>query len=190
MTFNSILKFRWVNLAGALTFSVYGFLINALPVGFLNAFIALVDLYYLYKIYSRKEIFEVLEIQSDNNYLHRFLDFHNKDIQTFFPGFDFKSRKYTHSYFILRNMAVAGIFLAKEENKNLHVYLDYVLGEYRDFKNGKFVYLHLSKPLRETGIQKVITESFSPKHAQYLLKTGFSLTNQGTYELNIAETNL
>ena len=47
MTMSSILKFRWINLFGALTFSTYGFLIGAWPVGFLNAFIALVDIYYL-----------------------------------------------------------------------------------------------------------------------------------------------
>ena len=50
MTMNSIVKFRWINLCGAITFSTYGFLIGALPVGFLNGFIVSVDIYYLFKI--------------------------------------------------------------------------------------------------------------------------------------------
>ena len=90
MTMSSILKFRWINLAGALTFSTYGFLIGALPVGFLNAFIALVDIYYLYSIYSKKEIFEILEVRAENRYLIRFLEFHEKDIEKYFPGFTYK----------------------------------------------------------------------------------------------------
>ncbi|HPG32490.1 MAG TPA: hypothetical protein PLM34_01460, partial [Lentimicrobium sp.] len=65
MTMNSILKFRWINLAGAVTFSMYGFLIGAWPVGFLNGFIAVVDIYYLYQIYSKKEVFEILEVRAD-----------------------------------------------------------------------------------------------------------------------------
>ena len=47
MTMNSILKFRWINLAGALTFSLYVFLIEAMPDGVLNAFISFLNIYYL-----------------------------------------------------------------------------------------------------------------------------------------------
>ena len=47
---NSIIKLRWINLLGATMFSVYGFIINAYPVGVLNLFIALDDIYYLIKI--------------------------------------------------------------------------------------------------------------------------------------------
>ena len=106
MMMSSILKFRWINLAGALTFSTYGFLIGALPVGFLNAFIALVDIYYLYTIYSKKEVFEILEVRADNRYLLRFLQFHEKDIQHFFPGFAYQSELNTVSFFVQRNMAI------------------------------------------------------------------------------------
>lgn len=80
MTMNSIVKFRWINLAGAITFSTYGFLIGALPVGFLNGFIVCVDIYYLTVIYTKKEIFEILEVRAENKYLIRFLEFHNKEI--------------------------------------------------------------------------------------------------------------
>ena len=76
MTMNSIVKFRWINLVGALTFSIYGFLISAYPVGILNGFIVAVDIYYLYRIYSKAESFDTLEIRGDNKYLLKFLKFH------------------------------------------------------------------------------------------------------------------
>jgi len=183
MTMNSILKFRWINLAGAVTFSTYGFLIGAMPVGFLNGFIAFVDIYYLYTIYSKKELFEILEVRAENRYLIRFLQFHDKDIQRFFPGFAYKPEMNTISFFILRDMAVAGIFLAhREKNHCLSVGLDYVIPEYRDFKNGKFIYLRLRNKFIDEGFTKVITEGNSIKYIEYLKKLGFTRNEAGQYE--------
>ena len=39
LSFSSIVKFRWTNLAGAASFATYGFLIGAIPVGILNSII-------------------------------------------------------------------------------------------------------------------------------------------------------
>lgn len=188
MTMSSILKFRWINLAGALTFSLYGFLIGALPVGFLNAFIALVDIYYLNAIYSKKEVFETLEVRPDNKYLIRFLQFHDKDIQRFFPGFTYKPEMNTITFFILRDMAVAGVFLAhREKDHCLSVGLDYVIPEYRDFKNGKFIYLRLRNKFIGDGFTKVIAEGNSIKYVEYLKKLGFTQIEGGRYQKVLAE---
>ncbi len=186
MTMSSILKFRWINLAGAITFSTYGFLIGAMPVGFLNAFIAMVDIYYLYSIYSKKEVFEILEVRAENKYLVRFLQFHDKDIQHFFPGFAYQPEMNTMSFFVLRNMAVAGVFLAhRQEDNSLSVGLDYVIAEYRDFKNGKFIYLHLRKRLIADGFTKVIADCKSDKYAKYLSKLGFEKNADGKFEKSL-----
>lgn len=186
MTMSSILKFRLINLVGAITFSTYGFLIGAWPVGFLNAFIALVDIYYLYTIYSKKEVFEILEIRADNRYLLRFLQFHEKDIQHFFPGFEYKPELNTISFFVLRNMAVAGVFLAqRKEDHCLSVGLDFVIPEYRDFKNGKYIYLRLRNRFINEGYTKVIAEGKSEKYSKYLQKLGFEKTVEGNYEKSL-----
>lgn len=183
MTMNSIVKFRWINLFGAMTFSIYGFIIGALPVGFLNTFIVTVDIYYLFTIYSKKEIFETLEIRPENRYLIRFLEYHNSDIQKHFPGFSYKPEMNTVSFFILRNMSVAGIFLAHRENENiLKVGLDYVIPEYRDFKNGKYIYLRLKKRFIESGFKKVIVTNSNKEYSKYLKKLGFIETRNGLFE--------
>ncbi len=190
MMMSSILKFRWINLAGALSFSTYGFLIGALPVGFLNAFIALVDIYYLYTIYSKKEVFEILEVRADNRYLLRFLQFHEKDIQHFFPGFTYQPELNTVSFFVLRNMAVAGVFLAhRKEDHCLSVGLDFVLPEYRDFKNGKYIYLHLRNRFINDGFTKVIAEGRSEKYSTYLSKLGFEKNPEGLYEKSLVSAH-
>lgn len=182
MTMNSFVKFRWINLVGATTFSTYGFLIGAYPVFLLNGFIVCVDLYYLFKIYSKKETFETLEVRADNRYLLRFLEFHNKEIQKFFPGFAYKPEMNTISFFILRNMSVAGLFLAhREEGNVLKVGLDYVIPEYRDFKNGRYIYLRLRKKFIQDGFDIVKSSANSEKYCKYLKKLGFTQDEEGMF---------
>lgn len=189
LAISSIVKFRWVNLIGASTFSTYGFLIGALPVGFLNGFIAIIDIYFLYTIYNKKEVFETLEVRADNKYLLRFLDFHKKDIQKFFPGFTYKPEMNTISFFVLRNTAVAGLFLAHREDGNiLKVGLDYVIPEYRDFKSGRYIYLRLRRKFIDDGFDKVISPGQSPEYAKYLKKIGFTEISDGQFERILDKT--
>lgn len=182
LAMNSIVKFRWINLIGAITFSTYGFLIGALPVGFLNGLIALIDVYYLIIIYNKKETFETMEIRADNKYLLRFLEFHNTEIQKFFPDFTYKPEMNTISFFILRNTAVAGLFLAhREDNNILKVGLDYVIPEYRDFKNGKYIYLRLRRKFIDDGFDTIMATGKSVKYSKYLKKLGFTKNQDGMF---------
>jgi len=183
MTLNSIVKFRWINLIGAFSFATYGFLIGAFPVMVLNSFIVVVDLYYLYRIYNKKELFDILEISGDNKYLIKFLDFHKEEINDYFPGFSFKAELNTLSFFILRNTAVAGIFLARRENNNtLYVSLDFVVPEYRDYKNGKYIYHRLKERFIKAGYHKIYSSPKSKAYTKYLLKMGFIKNSNGNYE--------
>ncbi len=175
MTLNSIVKFRWINLLGASLFATYGFLYHAFPVMLLNSIIVMVDVYYLIRIYTKPNLFDILEISEDSKYLLKFLDFHNKEIQTFFPGFEYKPEMNTISFFVLRNMAVAGVFLAHRKNDNiLEVGLDYVVPEYRDYKNGKFLYYSLKDNFIRAGFKYIEAKSSAPKHIKYLKKLGFN----------------
>ena len=174
MTFSSIVKFRWVNLVGASSFALYGFLIGAFPVMLLNSIIVLVDIYYLLKIYTKPNLFDILEISDNSKYLLKFLDFHKEEIQKFFPGFEYKPEMNTVSFFVLRNTAVAGIFLAhRKEDNILEVGLDYVVPEYRDYKNGKYVYNYLKDYFLNEGFKRIESVSISRNHIKYLNKLGF-----------------
>lgn len=182
MTMNSIVKFRWINLVGASAFATYGLLIGAFPVVVLNGFIVSVDIYYLLKIYTKRHLFDTLEIRGDNKYLLKFLTYHNDEIQKFFPGFVYKPEMNTVSFFVLRNMAVAGIFLAHRENDNvLKVGLDYVIPEYRDYKNGKYVYHHLKENFIKEGFKEVVSDGGTTKHIKYLIRFGFRENKEGLF---------
>jgi hypothetical protein len=182
MTVSSILKFRIINLIGALTFAIYGFLIGAIPVGILNTFIAGVDIYFILKIFNKEDYFQVLVIRPDNKYLLAFLDFYKKDIQTFFPGFKYKPEINTVSFFILRDMQVAGIFLAhKEGDGTLKIGLDFVTPEYRDFKSGKHVFIKLRNYFLLKGYKEIKTYSNNKIHTKYLKRMGFQNTEGNTF---------
>jgi len=186
MTLNSIVKFRWVNFIGAAIFSTYGILINAFPVALLNGFIVLTDLFYLYRIYNKKELFTTLEVRGSNKYLLSFLEFYDKDIQKFFPGFTYKADLNTVSFFVLRNMNVAGIFLAyKIDKTTLKVGLDFVIPQYRDYKNANFLYKKLRNRFIDDGTDKIIVFPQSANHIKYLKRIGFERKEDGNYVKNL-----
>lgn len=175
MLMSSLVKLRIINCFGSTTFAIYGFMIGALPVGILNAFIAGINLVYLYKAFTRKEYFNVLEIKRENKYLLAFLEFYKKEINKFFPGFNYVQGMNTITFFILRNMAVAGIFLAREvAPKTLYIGLDFVIPEYRDFKLGNYIYRNNAHFFREKGYSKLCTKSYNAKHQKYLKRMGFN----------------
>lgn len=186
MTMSSIVKFRWINLVGALGFALYGLFIQAIPVTFLNGFIVAVDVYYLVKMYQKQEVFQILEVRNDNKYLQEFILFHQKEIHTFFPHFDYKPEMNTISFFVLRNMNVAGVFLAHREDGNiLHVGLDYVIPEYRDFKNGKYIYQHLKSRFVVEGFKMAMAPAANPKYIGYLKKLGFKENEAGNFTMDL-----
>lgn len=186
MTMNSIVKFRWINLVGAATFSIYGYFIHVIPVCVLNGMIALIDIYYLINIYSKKEVFETLEITPGSEYLQKFIDFHHDEIQKICPGFVYNPDMNTISFYILRNMAVAGIFLAhREKDDVLVVGLDYVIPEYRDFKNGRYVYYSLKKKFIDAGYKTIKADRNYLRNDKYFKKLGFKKDLNGQYSMKL-----
>ncbi|PIW70030.1 MAG: hypothetical protein COW08_04010 [Ignavibacteriales bacterium CG12_big_fil_rev_8_21_14_0_65_30_8] len=171
----NIFKLRKVNLIGATTFAVYGFLVNAYPVLFLNSFIALVDIYYLAQMYKIKDAFSLIPVLNPNHsYLNKFLDYYSNDIQKFSPEFDRSKTTDGNCYFILRNLFPVGIFIYKvNKEAEAEILLDYAIPDYRDLKNAEYLYYAASEFLKEKGIKSLITKSSVDKHIKYLKKVGF-----------------
>ena len=110
---SQIVKLRLVNLIGALTFSVYGFLIDSMPVALMNAFIVGINIYYLVGMLKLKSFFKVLKVPSDDEYLKYFLDFYINDIRLFQPNAPAELPKKSFNLMILRDMIPAGLFSAR-----------------------------------------------------------------------------
>lgn len=183
LTMSSIVKLRWYNLVGAAIFSFYGFAIGSLPVGLLNLFIVMANIYYLSKIYTRKEMFKLITTNLNDSYVKYYLDFNKTEISYFFPGFEVKipDKKKGESELItmllLRDSLVAGVFIGLKTDCELHVLVDYVSAPYRDMKAGNFIYKKNIHLFKDKGIERIICETKHPLHKQYLRKMGFKNTN-------------
>ena len=179
LTMSSIKKLRWYNLMGAAIFSFYGFAIQAYPVGVLNLFIVLANIYYLRGMYSASESFKVLKVEANDPYLEYFVDFHKAQIQNFFPRFDKslllqnEGEQKAFTLFLLRNAVVAGVFFGIKNNHILYLHLDFVSAPYRDLKPADFIYKQNAQLFKEAGIRQIICNTENEEHRKYLLKMGF-----------------
>lgn len=194
LTMSSIIKLRWYNLAGSAVFSFYGFAIGSLPVGLLNLFIVFINIYYLFSIYLRKDAFKIISIKQDNPYLKYFLDFYHPEIIKFFPDFNsckntiLEKRENPLSLLVLRNAAVAGIFLGQIRNDEMLVDLDFVIPEYRDMKPGHFLFGKNAGYFKNKGINRIVSPAKNKKHMDYLRHMGFVKDKNETPETNFIKT--
>ena len=177
LTMSSIKKLRWYNLLGATVFTVYGFAIGAMPVGFLNLFIVLADIYYLFKMHSNKESFKVIEVGTKDPYLEYFIDFFKTEIVAFFPMFNKNefdlNAENCFALLILRNETVAGVVLGVKLENKLKIELDFVTVAYRDLKPGDYIYKTNIQFLKNRGIEVIECSTNNKSHQNYLLRMGF-----------------
>lgn len=174
LVMSSSKKFRWINLLGGILFTVYGFLKDAIPVGVMNGCISLVNIYYLYKMYHSKDYFKTLDIDKKSQYLKHFLKFYKEDIDKFFPNSEIDVDNADVSFYILRNVVPAGIFVGnKYDEKTLRVDFDYVVPTFRDFKMGQYIYKDKKNLFIDKGYESLITYTNNEKHEAYLKKMGF-----------------
>ena len=177
---SSIIKLRWYNLAGSILFAIYGYMIHAIPVALINSIIVFINIYYLYKIYTEKEYFKLIEINEESNYIKSFFDFYKKDIEKYFPDFKFSITETTIRLYILRNMVPAGVFIASAHDQDsLLIDLDFVMPEYRDFKIGKFLLEDNERYFRDKGYKKLFCYASNNEQNVYLKKMGFIEAEQG-----------
>lgn len=172
LTMQSLVKLRWINLVGALLFSIYGLMIGALPVAALNGFIVIANLYYLLGIYTSKDQFQLLEVKVDDPMVGYWLEHNAKDISLLYP----KEQEFTEPgsdcLLLMRNQMAIGLFTGSQQGEAYRVSLDYVFPAYRDFKTGEFLY-HASGYFKGRGIQRILAAGQSAEHRKYLSRMGF-----------------
>ena len=177
---SSVLKLRLINLAGGIAFFIYGVLIGAYPIVAVNTVTIVVNLYFLYRIFSIKEYFKLLEVDSHSAYLQYFLTFHKAEIEKFIPDYRFAPSDRQLIIFILRDMVPAGLFIGqRNEQGEFRIFLDFVIPAYRDFKVGNYLY-HQIEFFQQHNIHKLISTPQNSVHAKYLTRMGFEQEpNQG-----------
>jgi GNAT superfamily N-acetyltransferase len=171
---SSILRLRIINLFGALTFTVYGLLIQAYPVAAVNLFIVFINLYYLRRMLRTREFFRLLEVEPDSEYLRHFLAFYRDEIGSTAPHFQYAPGASTLTLFVLRDTVPAGLLVGDVEGDTLRVRLDFVPPRYRDFKIGRFLFEEQVGFFRSRGIREIASAGGSREHVEYLRRMGFT----------------
>ena len=174
----SVKRLRLINLAGALLFAIYGYLISAYPVMIMNAGIVVVNVYYLKQIFSAEDYFKTLNVEKEDDYVRALINFYKDNIQKFMPVDASVLEESEFRILILRNMDPAGLFIAKPyDDTTLEITLDYALPQFQDFKTGAFIYEKEREHFKDAGYDKMIAFAKSDKHEKYLNRMGFKPTN-------------
>ncbi|NHB84656.1 YgjV family protein [Tessaracoccus sp. HDW20] len=172
-----VIRFRWMNLAGSAIAAAYNGIIGVWPFMAMNAIIAVIDIYWLVRLYRAKHnegAFEVVEVSPSDAYLRRVLDVHANDVATFYPTFladaDPSGRS---AWLVVRGDETVGVVVVRAgEPGEARVELDWVTPRYRDFTPGEFVHRR-SGIFADKGFQRVIVEGVPDSEAGYLTRVGF-----------------
>ncbi|MCR4940064.1 MAG: YgjV family protein [Treponemataceae bacterium] len=165
----TVKKLRIINSIGSIVTIIYGFLIQAYPTVFMNACLLIINLYYLVKMFRYKEEFHIVEAKIDDGSVKFFLNKNKDDISVFFPEFSDAAKDINYTRIIYCQNKTAGLCVGKLDGKNLAIYLDYTIKEYRDYSVGKYLFAALPKE----GISTIELKQKTKHHYQYLIKMGF-----------------
>ncbi len=174
----NVLRLRILNLGACILWLIYGILINANAVIATNAVLSVVNIYFIVKLLTMKELFNLVEIRKDSAYLQQFLNYYMPEILKFYPEYVYDETENIYAFIAFRNVTAAGLFLVevREENQ-LYLKLEFTIPGYRDFRISRYVYADHSNVLRsalENGFSRIYSEiPASPNQMAYLISMGY-----------------
>lgn len=187
---SSIKRLRIINLVGASGFAFYGLCIHAYPVAVLNSIIVCVNIYHLRRLLLAKQVYHLLEVRPESDFLAHFLKFYSAEIQRVLPGFAFSPRAGQLAIFILRDCTPVGVLLAESATpEKLSVQLDFVIPRYRNLHIGKFLFIEQADVFRKRGIKEIVIKPRTKEFGAYLWEIGFEpLCSKGeTFRIWVAK---
>ena len=183
---SNIVRLRVINMTGAVLFVIYGLLIDSNPVAAMNAFIVLVNIYYLVQSWTSNEYFKLLRMSPENEFLTYFLDFYQDEIAENQPSFAFDLEEDDLCIFTLRNTVPAGLLIGTiTPEGTLEVKLDYATPSYRDYKIGRFLFEQSRSFFTNMGINTIKDNGDSKEHRAYLKQMEFTANQEDQYILEL-----
>lgn len=183
LAMTSVVKLRFLSLAGSIAYVAYGLFLPAFPVVLANAIIAGLNVWYLAREFSSNKKLGAVPIAVDAPFLADFLGAREDDLRKFQPGFDLAGKD--AAWLLTRDGLPAGALIGRREGGDLRIDLDYVTPPYRDSQLGRWLYGPGSKVLRREGIRRLLTDPGTAEHRRYLDSMGFKETD-GVMTLELA----
>jgi hypothetical protein len=156
-----VLRFRILNLVACLILVVFNWLLGIWPMVAMNVVLSGINLWFIRKLLADQHdenVFEVLEVGPNDEYLRHVLRVHHADILEFQPDLVWDGAEEDRSaYLVQRGDETVGVVLIRDAgNGDAQIELDYVTPRFRDFSPGEFVWRR-SGLLREDGFKRVVT---------------------------------
>ena len=170
----NLYRLRQINLVGALIFAFYGYLIRAWPVVAMNVMIAAIDIWHLLQMMRYSAFFDLAPAASmGTEYLQRFFLFHERELMKYAPGLTFEELLEARTCVLFRNMLPVGLFSYRQAGPDADIVVDFMIGEYRDYKAGRYLYRTKRMFFKEQGIKRFHAVARHPLQPKYFLRNGF-----------------
>lgn len=169
------IRFRWLNSFGCAAFIAYGITLNAFPIILTNSLLLCINSYYLFKIYTRHENFDLIEFNAEDLIVRKFLSFYQNDIRSYFPDYSIDESGDQLRFIVLRDLVIANVFAAEiDPNGTAFVKINYTLEKFRDFEVGTFIFEKEKKYLMEKGVKQIAYDHITNKnHKRFISIMGF-----------------
>jgi len=178
LAMTSVVRLRAISLVGGVLFAIYGFLIDSLPIAIVNVIVVVLNTFFLWKAFTDKEYFTLLEVRPESLYVAGLVDFYRDDIARFLPAFHLRPAEDQFAILTLRDMVPVGLFIGAPEGDGiLRVLLDYVTPVHRDLKAARFLFGRSRQVFAERGYRRLVSDGGSPSHNRYLERVGFVSTD-------------
>jgi hypothetical protein len=173
-----VLRFRWMNLWGAVIATGYNAAIEVWPFAFMNFAIAVIDIYWLRRLYREAHDdahYRVLPVPEEDPFVRELIRVHHDDIAAHAPDFD-PSPVHDgtrHQFLIVRGDEAVGVVAVRDQGSGVGlIELDWVKQRFRDFTPGEFVYRE-SQALVDAGFQRLELVAHQATDERYLQRVGF-----------------
>lgn len=173
-----VLRFRVLNLAGAVLAVIYNGVLGIWPFMAMNAVITVIDLYWLRRLLRERDdpaAYSVVEVSASDGYLRHVLGVHLDDIHRFQPGYAVPTTDDARrwAFLVQREAETVGAVVVRDEGAGqATVELDYVTERFRDCSPGQFVY-GTSGVFGEHGLTRLVAGPELARWTDYLARVGF-----------------
>jgi hypothetical protein len=172
-----VLRFRILNLVGAVLATGYNVALSIWPFVAMNAVIAVIDVYWLVRLQRERHdsaTYEVVEVEPSDAYLAYVVAVNLADIRAFQPTFSWDARVPGRlAFLVLRGDETVGVVVVREAGDGVgQVELDYVSKRFRDFTPGEFVYRR-SGVFAQAGFRRLVAPPDIADPQDYFARVGF-----------------
>lgn len=155
-----VLRFRTINTIGCLVLIFFNAMLSVWPMVGMNVVLAAINIWFIVRLLGERHddaVFDVLEVQPDDQYLRHVLRLHGEDILRYQPDFVWEpGDSDEHAFIVMRGDETVGVVVLRQDDETARLLLDYVTPRYRDFTPGEFVWRR-SGMLTALGVRRVTT---------------------------------